>query len=252
MTYIDAFLLAVPSDQQQAYVDHAHRGADYLRSLGAVQQIECWGDDVPHGKVTDMHRAVLAQADESIVFAWITYRDKAARDAANARMMSGDAEVMAAMGDMPFDGKRMIFSGFAPILAEGNGGDFAYLDGYIIPVPADKADAYAALARAAAPIFLEHGASWVAENWGDDVGHGHTTDFFRAVAAEPGENIVFSWVAWPDKATRDAGNAAVMADPRFDPGAAAGQPGSMEMPFDGKRMIMGGFVPIVQVEGEVE
>lgn len=245
MPYIDGFLLAVPSDKKQAYHDHATRGAAFLRTLGVTRQVECWADDVAHGKLTDMYRAVQAEEGESIVFAWVEYPDKATRDAANARMMSGDAEVMAALGDMPFDGKRMIFSGFAPILAEGNGGDFAYLDGYVIPVPADKADDYAALARATAPIFLEHGAIQVVETWGDDLMQGETTDFFRAVAAEPGENVVFSWICWPDKATRDAGNAAVMADPRFAPGADAGQPGSMAMLFNPQRMIMGGFAPLL-------
>ena len=74
---------------------------------------------------------------------------------------------------------------------------------------------------------------------------GETTDFYGAVDAEEGENIVFSWIAWPSKEDRDAGNAATMADHRFKEGASAGQPGSMPMPFDGKRMIMGGFVPIL-------
>ena len=77
--------------------------------------VECWGDDVPNGKLTDFRRAVQATEDEVVVFSWIEYPSKEVRDAASARMMSDPR--MKAMGDaMPFDGKRMIFGGFTPIL----------------------------------------------------------------------------------------------------------------------------------------
>ncbi len=116
-----------------------------------------------------------------------------------------------------------------------------YVDGYLIPVPASKKDAYLALAAMAAPIFIEHGAVHVVENWGDDVPHGQNTDFWMAVKAEPDENIVFSWIMWPDKKTRDAGNKAAMADPRFE--------GMNVLDiFDGKRMIFSGFQTIVDVK----
>ncbi len=78
------------------------------------------------------------------------------------------------------------------------------------------------------------------ECWGDDVPHGKTTDFFGAVKATPDETVVFSWIEWPDKPTRDAGMKKMMEDPRFDP---AKNP----MPFDGARMIYGGFVPIYEL-----
>lgn len=248
MTYIDGFLTPVPSAKREAYRAHALRGAELFRGLGAVRMVECWGDDVPQGKVTDMQRAVATTADEAVVFSWIAYPDKVTRDQANQKLMSGDDDVMAALGDIPFDGKRMVFSGFSELLNIGDPSSIGYLDGYVIPVPQAKHPAYCALARVVDPIFIEHGATWAVENWGDDMMHGEHTDFYRAVAAEDGENIVFSWVAWPDKATRDAGNAKIFADPRFDPGAPAGQPGSMEVPFDGKRMIMGGFTPIIDVQ----
>jgi uncharacterized protein YbaA (DUF1428 family) len=79
----------------------------------------------------------------------------------------------------------------------------------------------------------------VIECWGDDVPEGKLTDFRRAVQAKPDESVVFSWIEWPDKATRDAGMEKVMKDPR------AGQAG--DMPFDGKRMIFGGFTPVVSL-----
>lgn len=119
----------------------------------------------------------------------------------------------------------------------------AYIDGFLIPVPEDKKDDYLAQARAAAPIFLDLGATRIVETWGDDLSHGKVTDFYRSVAAEEGENVVFSWIEYPDKATRDDANARMTQDPRFE---ALGP-----MPFDGKRMIFSGFAPIFDSKGEL-
>ena len=109
-----------------------------------------------------------------------------------------------------------------------------YVDGYVIPVTKENRDAYAKLAELAAPIFKEHGALKVVECWGDDIPPGKLTSFPLAVKCSEDESVVFSWIVWPSKAARDAGNAKAMADPRMQPGAAP-------MPFDGKRMIFGGF-----------
>jgi uncharacterized protein YbaA (DUF1428 family) len=114
-----------------------------------------------------------------------------------------------------------------------------YVDGYVVPVPSGKKDAYRQVATEAAAVFKEYGATRVVECWGDDVPDGKLTDFKRAVQAESGEAVVFSWIEWPDKATRDAGMKRVMEDPRMQPGG--------EMPFDGKRMIFGGFAPLLDV-----
>ncbi|MCX8475178.1 MAG: DUF1428 domain-containing protein [Sphingomonas sp.] len=114
----------------------------------------------------------------------------------------------------------------------------AYIDGFVVPVSEGKKEAYREMAATAAPIFREHGATQVVEAWGNDLPRGKATDFFMAVKAEEGENVVFSWIIWPDKAARDAGWEKVMADERMKPPA--------EMPFDGKRMFWGGFEPIVQ------
>jgi uncharacterized protein YbaA (DUF1428 family) len=115
-----------------------------------------------------------------------------------------------------------------------------YVDGYVIPVKEASKQAYRDIAARAAPIFIEHGAIHVVENWGDDVTHGKLTDFFMAVKAEAGETIVFSWITWPSKEARDKGNKAAMADERFN-----------EMTcneiFDSKRMIYSGFETIVDV-----
>lgn len=109
----------------------------------------------------------------------------------------------------------------------------SYIDGFVIPVPAGNREAYHALARRMWPVFKEHGALRMVECWGDDVPDGKVTDFRRAVQAGAGESVVFSWIVWPSRAARDAGNAGVMADPRMVPGP--------DMPFDGRRMIYGGF-----------
>jgi uncharacterized protein YbaA (DUF1428 family) len=109
----------------------------------------------------------------------------------------------------------------------------SYIDGFVIPVPAGKKEAYRAMAAKAAPIFMEHGATRIVECWGDDVPDGKVTDFKRAVQAEAGETVVFSWIVWPSKAARDEGNKKVMADQRMQMGP--------DMPFDGKRLIHGGF-----------
>jgi uncharacterized protein YbaA (DUF1428 family) len=115
----------------------------------------------------------------------------------------------------------------------------SYVDGFVIPVPTGAKDAFFEMARRTAPMFLEHGASQVVECWGDDVPDGKVTDFRRAVNAESGENVVFSWIVWPSREARDAGMKKAMEDPRMQP--------DPDMPFDGKRMIFGGFTPVIEL-----
>ena len=112
-----------------------------------------------------------------------------------------------------------------------------YVDGFGVSVPQAKKDAYVRGALDAAVVFREHGATRVVECWGDDVPPGQLTSFPLFVQAREGETVVFSGITWPSKAVRDAGMAAFMKDPRI---AAQG-----EMPFDGKRLIDGGFQMVV-------
>jgi uncharacterized protein YbaA (DUF1428 family) len=114
----------------------------------------------------------------------------------------------------------------------------SYIDGFILPLQDGKLDEYRGMAETFARKATDQGAIGSLEAIGDGLEHGHTTDFFRAVQAQEGENVVFSFIVWPDKATRDAGWEKIMADPEM-------QPGAMPMPFDGKRMFWGGFKPFV-------
>lgn len=119
MSYVDGFVIAVPTANKQAYVDMAKTvGAKFL-DYGAIRLVECWSDDVPHGKQTDFFMAVQAKDDESVVFAWVEWPDKATRDAGMARLsevMQSDERFDPAKHPPPFDGKRMIFGGFSPVL----------------------------------------------------------------------------------------------------------------------------------------
>ena len=119
----------------------------------------------------------------------------------------------------------------------------SYIDGFVIPVPAGKKSAYREMSAKASKIFQEYGAERVVECWGDDVPDGKVTDFKGAVKAESGENVVFSWIVWPSKEVRDAGNEKMRNDPRMKM--------TPDMPFDGKRMIFGGFEVIVDSKGEL-
>ena len=113
MSYIEGFAAAVPTANKETYIEQAREGAEYFKNLGATRVVECWGDDVPKGEVTDFYKAVQAKDDESVIFSWIEYPDKATRDAANQKM-SEDPE--AQNMEMPFDGKRMFWGGFEPVV----------------------------------------------------------------------------------------------------------------------------------------
>lgn len=123
MAYIDGFVLAVPAANKQAFIDHARKADSVFTELGATRVLECWGDDVKDGKLTDFRRAVAAQPDEAVVFSWIEWPDKATRDTAMARMeelMKTDERMSPEKNPMPFDGKRLIYGGFVPVVEMGS------------------------------------------------------------------------------------------------------------------------------------
>ena len=115
----------------------------------------------------------------------------------------------------------------------------SYVDGFVAAVPTANREAYRAHAEKALAVFKEHGATRCVEAWGDDVPDGKVTSFPLAVQRKPEETVVFSWVEWPSKEALDAGWQKIMADPRM-------QPEANPMPFDGQRLIYGGFQPIVE------
>jgi uncharacterized protein YbaA (DUF1428 family) len=114
MSYVDGFLLAVPKEKLEAYKDLARRAGEVWKDHGALAYVECVADDVPYGEVTSFPRAVQAKDDEIVVFSWIVYESREKRDAINAKVME-DPRLKGDM-DMPFDGKRMIYGGFAPFM----------------------------------------------------------------------------------------------------------------------------------------
>lgn len=115
----------------------------------------------------------------------------------------------------------------------------SYVAGFVAAVPTEGREAYLRYAAAAAVLFKEFGATRCVECWQDDVPEGKTTDFYRAVKAEPGESVVFSWIEYPSRQVYESSMKMMMEDPRM---AALG-----DLPFDGRRMIYGGFSPIVDV-----
>ena len=117
MSYIDGFVIAAPTADKAKFIDHANRMDKIFLEMGALKVVEGWGDDVPDGSVTDFKKAVQAKDDETVVFSWIIWPDKATRDAAMERMRT-DERMMSE--PMPFDGKRIIFGGFTPVVELGN------------------------------------------------------------------------------------------------------------------------------------
>lgn len=128
MSFVDGFVIAVPTANREAFLAHARAFDEMLIREGALRVVECWGVDVPHGKRTDFHRAVEAGEDETVCFSWVEWPDRATRDAVHARvteqMQSGEwAEQTRDYPDMPFDGARMVFGGFEPVLVLGEAPD---------------------------------------------------------------------------------------------------------------------------------
>ncbi len=123
MSYVDGFVIAVPSANKQKFIDHAKLGDAVFIDLGATRVIECWADDVRDGKVTDFRKAVQAKDDETVVFSWIEWPDKTTRDAAYAKMTgwmnnpsTADPRMDPEKNPMPFDGTRLIYGGFTPLV----------------------------------------------------------------------------------------------------------------------------------------
>lgn len=118
MSYVDGFVIPVPEGQKDAYRKMAEEAAVLFREAGATHVVECWGNDVPEGKVTDFYGAVKTEKGENVVFSWITWPSKEARDEGNRKVMADPRMKMP--DDMPFNPQRMIFGGFEVIVEAGS------------------------------------------------------------------------------------------------------------------------------------
>ncbi|RJE84935.1 DUF1428 domain-containing protein [Paracoccus onubensis] len=237
MTYFTGMVAAVPTANKDKYAAHVAAAWKLFKSYGATRMVETWGVDVPRGKVTDFYGAVNAGEDETIAFSWIEWPDKATADASWQRMQ--DDPAMKDLPEMPFDGSRMIFGGFAPIYDAGTRNGAGYYQGFLLAVPEKNKTLYAEMADKGWKISEKGGAIGMIENWGEDVPSGKVTDFYRATKAEKGEVPMFSWTAWPDRATCDAASKTMEAemDDMDDMDIS-------DIPFDGMRMMWAGFEPL--------
>jgi len=236
MTYVDGFVAAVPQENRQAYLDHAREALTLFKDHGATRMVENWGDDVPVGKVTDFHRSVQKRDGEAVLLSWIEWPSKVVRDV-GMKALEQDERMKTLV--MPFDGQRLIYGGFSPIVEEGSLDGTGYVDGIAAPVPLANRAAFIEMASRTARLFREYGALRVVEGWVDDVPDRKITDFRRAVEAREGEAIVFSWIEWPSKQVRDEAWPKLRTDPR------SMQPDQDKLPFEGQRMIYGGFATVL-------
>ena len=115
MTYVDGFVVAVPTEKRETYQQFAEKAAAVFKEFGALKCVECWGDDVPDGKVTSFPLAVKRNDDETVVFSWILWPSRVARDDGMKKVMA-DPRLKPDVSPMPFDGKRLIYGGFEVIV----------------------------------------------------------------------------------------------------------------------------------------
>ncbi|HMM76243.1 MAG TPA: DUF1428 domain-containing protein [Gammaproteobacteria bacterium] len=243
MSYIDGFVLPVSESRQTEFIDYARCFDEIFMQHGARRILECWQTDVAKGKTTDFFGAVDCTADEAVVFSWIEWADKPARDAGMASLhalMEADPRFDAARNPPPFDGKRMIYGGFRSIVERGVAAQGSYVQGFVVPVTASKQEAYRQMAEDAWSWFSEYGARRVVEAWQDDVPPGKQTDFFRAVKATEDENVVFAFIEWPSREVCNTAAGKMQSDPRMNM--------PRELPFDGRRLIYGAFTPVVEFD----
>lgn len=117
MNYVDGFVAAVPTSNKQLYLEHVTEVAKMFKKQGALKYVECWAEDVPTGKVTSFPQAVLLKDDESVVFSWVTWPSKKARDLGMEAVMA-EYEKLQESNPMPFDASRIIYGGFEMVIDE--------------------------------------------------------------------------------------------------------------------------------------
>ena len=117
MNYVDGFLVAVPNENKETYIEYARMFGEIFKEYGALRVVECWGDNVPDGELTSFPMAVQCQEGETVVFSWVTWPSKELREQSWAKMMEDD-RFSPEKNPMPFDGKRFIYGGFQMIVDE--------------------------------------------------------------------------------------------------------------------------------------
>ena len=192
--------------------------------------------DGGHDIIIDLKTGVMTTLDGAKKTYYTTTKQDMEQFAAKMQEKMNDPEMKDMGKTMPFDGMRMIWGGFAPINDSGGAPKPGYVDGSVTPVPVENLAAFREMADKCAAILKEYGATRTVDAWGDDVPDGKITDYKGAVKATPDEKIVYSWIEWPSKQVREQGWEKAMEDPRMK---------GMKMPFDGKRVIYGGFQPIL-------
>ena len=119
MSYVDGYILAVPKANRTRFIEYAETVDRIFIEHGAIRVIECWADDVPEGKLTDFYKAVQTKDDETVIFSWVEWPDKETRNAGMAQMeevMKTDDLFNPEKNPMPFDGMRMIYGSFQPVV----------------------------------------------------------------------------------------------------------------------------------------
>ena len=232
MTVIQGYVMPVPTANKDAYRDYCERFGAVFRQLGGARLVEAWGDDIPAGKDTDFNWAVNKAPDESVVFSWMEFPDEATR-AAVFHKMRNDPEVIKVIASDLYDRARMIHAPFTIINEKRGSGTARYMEGCLMPVPLAAKDKYTSWANASNALFILHGAVRAAVAWPDDA----PAEYKAMVAAKPDETVTYCWIEWPDKQTRLRAWQALMQDPAMQ---------ALVMPFDGSRMIFGGFEPLVE------
>ncbi|MFY9288226.1 MAG: DUF1428 domain-containing protein [Alphaproteobacteria bacterium] len=115
MSYVDGFVAAVPTANRAKYIQHCSDAGKVFKEFGALEYVECWGDDVPEGKLTSFPMAVQRKDDETVIFSWVVWPSKAVRDEGMKKIMD-DPRLKPDVNPMPFDGKRLIYGGFEPVV----------------------------------------------------------------------------------------------------------------------------------------
>lgn len=161
--YFQSVVIPVKTGNKQAFLDMAKKMSSFFAEYGATRSVECWGDDLMEGKITDFKKAVQAIDDETVVLSWDWWPDKATYAEAMKKIMADDR--MKPDGSMPFDGRRLIYGAFEACFDTGGGDRFGYLDGMVASVADGNRQKFINQSAKIAKLFQEKGARRVVDGW---------------------------------------------------------------------------------------